>query len=175
MTTTRTLLACGLVAMAAGYAPGVPPARATARRLRARAPACAAEKPPDLEEVTEKYGLEAGLFSALKRSGSASDGEDGQPTAMATAGDLLKRYGGAYLLTSTSLAVVSFSLCYLAVDNGVDVASLLQRVGLEARHAAPRPQPRPALRPRRAPFFSPPRSTRLVRGAPLAASFGRGR
>ena len=28
---------------------------------------------------------------------------------MATAGDLLKRYGGAYLLTSTSLALVSFA------------------------------------------------------------------
>lgn len=56
---------------------------------------------------------------------------------MATAGDLLKRYGGAYLLTSTSLAVVSFSLCYWAVSSGVDIAALLQRVGIEVRARPP--------------------------------------
>eukprot|EP00316_Scyphosphaera_apsteinii_P003628 CAMPEP_0119303840 /NCGR_PEP_ID=MMETSP1333-20130426/5217_1 /TAXON_ID=418940 /ORGANISM="Scyphosphaera apsteinii, Strain RCC1455" /LENGTH=98 /DNA_ID=CAMNT_0007306611 /DNA_START=227 /DNA_END=523 /DNA_ORIENTATION=- len=50
---------------------------------------------------------------------------------MAKAGDLLKQYGGAYLLTSTSLAAVSFSFCYFAISNGVDIASLLQRVGIE--------------------------------------------
>ena len=93
----------------------------------------AAAPPPDLEEVTEKYGLEAGLFSALK-NGGAKGGEDGSAKGgMATAGDLLKRYGGAYLLTSTSFAIISFSLCYWAIDNGVDVQSLLQRVGIEVR------------------------------------------
>ena len=97
-----------------------------------------APQKPSLEEVTEKYGLEAGLFNAIKDSASSSDGNDGgeggdAKSKMATAGDLLKRYGGAYLLTSTSLAVVSFSLCYLAVDSGVDVGSLLQKVGLEVR------------------------------------------
>ena len=90
----------------------------------------------DLEEVTEKYGLEAGLFSALKNGGGGGDGneegeEEEKKGGMATAGDLLKRYGGAYLLTSTSLAVVSFSLCYFAISNGVDVSALLEKVGLE--------------------------------------------
>ena len=38
----------------------------------------------------------------------------------------------AYLLTSTSLAVVSFSLCYAAVSNGVDVAALISNIpGIE--------------------------------------------
>ena len=50
---------------------------------------------------------------------------------MAKAKDLLKKYGGAYLLTSTSLAIVSFSLCYFLIDNGVDVGSLLGKVGIE--------------------------------------------
>lgn len=77
-----------------------------------------------VEEVTEKYGLEAGLFSAFKRGGDKAG-------SMQQAGDLLKKYGGAYLLTSTSLAAVSFALCYYAVDNGIDVASLLKNVGLE--------------------------------------------
>ena len=102
---------------------------------RLGSPACAAPPPQaDPEEAVEKYGLEAGLFSALKGKGadaaSAEDGQEGK-SKMATAGDLLKRYGGAYLLTSTSLAVVSFSLCYAAVSNGVDVSSLLSGVGLE--------------------------------------------
>jgi hypothetical protein len=80
-----------------------------------------------VEEVTEKFGLEAGLFSALKRGGSG----DGKSGSMQQAGDLLKRYGGAYLLTSTSLAAVSFALCYWAVENGVDVGALLSKVGIQ--------------------------------------------
>jgi hypothetical protein len=131
------LLACTCLSLAA--ASFTPSVRVVPRHVRAASPLCAAKAPPppDLEEVTEKYGLEAGLFSALRRSGgsgSASDADgdaDSKAGAMATAGDLLKRYGGAYLLTSTSLAVVSFSLCYWAVSNGVDVSSLLQRVGIE--------------------------------------------
>lgn len=69
--------------------------------------------------MTEKYGLEAGIFSALRN-------KDGQ----ATAKDLLKRYGAAYLVTSITLALITFSLCYVAVDSGVDVPALLARVGI---------------------------------------------
>lgn len=32
--------------------------------------------------------------------------------------ELLKQYGGAYLLTSISLSIVSFSACYAAVNAG---------------------------------------------------------
>lgn len=92
-------------------------------------PRASADKPPDLEKVTEKYGLEAGLFSAIKNSGKGADAEEGG--SMAKAKELLKRYGGAYLLTSTSLAIVSFTLCYTAIENGVDVASLLQKLNIE--------------------------------------------
>jgi len=96
------------------------------RHLRATPVAC--EPPSDPEEVTRKYGLEAGLFSALrnKQEGAQDGGK-----ATVKPGDLLKRYGGAYLLTSTSLAVVSFTLCYAAVSNGVDVTALLERVGIQ--------------------------------------------
>jgi Protein of unknown function (DUF1279) len=69
--------------------------------------------------VTKKYGLEAGLFTSIKNAGSG-----------VSAKDLLKQYGAAYLLTSISLAIVSFALCYVAVDAGVDVPSLLARFGL---------------------------------------------
>ena len=55
---------------------------------------------------------------------------------MATAGDLLKRYGPAYLLTSVSFATVSYAACYTAVGCGVNVAALLTRAGLKASAAS---------------------------------------
>ena len=78
-----------------------------------------AAAPPSVEETTEKYGLEAGLFQSLK------SGDGG-----ASAKDLLAKYGVAYLATSIPLAAVSFALCYFLVDNGVDVAGLLSNVGI---------------------------------------------
>ncbi|EJK44011.1 hypothetical protein THAOC_37491 [Thalassiosira oceanica] len=72
------------------------------------------------EETTEKYGLEAGVFQAVK----SGDGE--------SAKSLLAKYGVAYLATSIPLAIVSFAICYTLVDNGVDVGSLLSKVGIEA-------------------------------------------
>ena len=77
------------------------------------------EEAPSVEETTEKYGLEAGLFQSMK------SGDGG-----ASAKDLLAKYGVAYLATSIPLAAVSFGLCYLLVDNGVDVAGLLSNVGI---------------------------------------------
>ena len=81
----------------------------------------AEEEAPSAEETTEKYGLEAGLFQSMK------SGDGG-----ASAKDLLAKYGIAYLATSIPLAAVSFGLCYLLVDNGVDVAGLLSNVGIDA-------------------------------------------
>jgi Protein of unknown function (DUF1279) len=72
------------------------------------------------EETTEKYGLEAGLFQSIK----SGNGE--------SAKSLLKKYGVAYLATSIPLALLSFGICYLLVDQGVDVASLLAKVGIES-------------------------------------------
>lgn len=79
---------------------------------------------PSVEETTEKYGLEVGLAQSLKEN----DGE--------SAKSLLKKYGIAYLATSIPLALVSFTICYLLVDNGVDVAGLLSNVGIESSGAA---------------------------------------
>ena len=74
----------------------------------------------NVEETTEKYGLEAGLFQSLK----SQDGE--------SAKSLLAKYGVAYLATSIPLAIVSFAICYALVDNGVDVGTLLSKVGIDA-------------------------------------------
>eukprot|EP00321_Phaeocystis_globosa_P013246 CAMPEP_0118828218 /NCGR_PEP_ID=MMETSP1162-20130426/17065_1 /TAXON_ID=33656 /ORGANISM="Phaeocystis Sp, Strain CCMP2710" /LENGTH=183 /DNA_ID=CAMNT_0006759167 /DNA_START=10 /DNA_END=561 /DNA_ORIENTATION=- len=119
-------LCLALCVPAHGFVAQSPTPRRAARRECASPILCAEPTP---EEITKKYGFEAGIFNALKSGGGGKDGEGG---GMKTAGDLLKRYGGAYLLTSTSLALVSFGLCYVLVDNGVDVAGLLKRVGIEA-------------------------------------------
>eukprot|EP00567_Pseudictyota_dubia_P018518 CAMPEP_0197434470 /NCGR_PEP_ID=MMETSP1175-20131217/2188_1 /TAXON_ID=1003142 /ORGANISM="Triceratium dubium, Strain CCMP147" /LENGTH=188 /DNA_ID=CAMNT_0042963201 /DNA_START=158 /DNA_END=724 /DNA_ORIENTATION=+ len=79
----------------------------------------------DVEETTEKYGLEAGLFQAARQ------GEGGGESAKS----LLKKYGVAYLATSIPLAIISFALCYILVDNGVDVSGLLAKVGIEGGDA----------------------------------------
>lgn len=71
--------------------------------------------------TTEKFGLEAGLFESLKIGG-----EEGG----ATAKELLQKYGVAYLATSIPLAALSFAICYVLVDNGVDVTGLLAKVGI---------------------------------------------
>lgn len=72
------------------------------------------------EETTEQYGLEAGLFQSLKN-------KDGGQSAKG----LLAKYGVAYLATSIPLALVSFAICYGLVDAGVDIASLLGKIGIE--------------------------------------------
>jgi len=76
------------------------------------------EAEDDIDAVTRKWGLEGGLLK------SAQQGNFDQ------AKDLLKKYGAAYLATSISFAIVSFAICYSLVDSGVDVTSLLAKVGI---------------------------------------------
>ena len=55
---------------------------------------------------------------------------DGGESAGSQAKDLLARYGSAYLATSISLSLVSFGLCYVLVNNGVDVPAVLGKVSI---------------------------------------------
>ena len=97
--------------------------KAAAPRTRRGAPFLA-QVDEELQETVEKSGVEGGLFSIFTGDGDAKE-------KATTAGDLLKQYGGAYLLTSTSFAIVSFAICYTLVSNGVDVAGLLGKIGIE--------------------------------------------
>lgn len=81
---------------------------------------CVKAQTEDIEATTEKYGLEVGLFNSLKK-------EDGGETAK----DLLQKYGVAYLATSIPLALLSFSICYALVDSGVEVSTLLAKIGIQ--------------------------------------------
>jgi hypothetical protein len=75
------------------------------------------------EEVTKKYGLEAGIFTAL-----TSKNKEGGIDAKS----LLAKYGSAYLVTSITLSAISFAICYALVDSGIDVAALLAKIGITA-------------------------------------------
>lgn len=87
------------------------------------------------DETVKKYGLEAGLFQAFKQG--QKEGEEGGAGEVATtAKDLLKQYGSAYLITSITFALISFGICYVAVSNGVDMAALLGKVGIETSTSA---------------------------------------
>ncbi|XWS52806.1 hypothetical protein CRYUN_Cryun11dG0103700 [Craigia yunnanensis] len=79
-----------------------------------------------VDEVTKKYGLEAGLW---KISSSKKEDEEKQSKGD-QAKELLTNYGGAYLATSITLSLISFSLCYALISAGIDVQALLQKVGI---------------------------------------------
>ncbi|KAK1411513.1 hypothetical protein QVD17_38062 [Tagetes erecta] len=85
------------------------------------------------DEITKKYGLEVGLWKIF--SSNDEEEEDGD-MKMKSKGDqakeLLTKYGGAYLATSITLSIISFSLCYALITAGVDVQALLQKVGISA-------------------------------------------
>lgn len=81
----------------------------------------------DLDDVTKKYGLEAGLFKAVTN-------KETEPKVRPQ--DLLKKYGTAYLATSITLAIISYAICFLLVSNGIDVSSLLEKIGIESTAAA---------------------------------------
>lgn len=65
------------------------------------------------EEITEKYGLEAGLWNVFRNKDEPTG--KGRGTQ---AKDLLKRYGSAYLITSITLSLFSFGICYVLVSSG---------------------------------------------------------
>lgn len=89
------------------------------------------EKPElDVDETTRKLGLEAGLWKIFTSKEKPAEGAPASKTVQAK--DLLTRYGGAYLITSISLSLVSFGLCYVLVNNGIDVNAILDKVGIHA-------------------------------------------
>lgn len=85
----------------------------------------------DLDAVTRKWGLEAGLWKLFTSKDERGEGAEVAPKKGSQAKELLARYGGAYILTSVTLSVISFGLCYALISNGVDVPALLAKVGIQ--------------------------------------------
>ncbi|KAF8397960.1 hypothetical protein HHK36_016886 [Tetracentron sinense] len=88
--------------------------------------------PSSPEEVTEKFGLEAGLWKIFSSKEEGKEEGKGEKSKGDQAKELLAKYGGAYLATSITLSLISFSLCYILVSAGIDVQALLQKVGIAA-------------------------------------------
>ncbi|KAL9676058.1 hypothetical protein QQ045_004271 [Rhodiola kirilowii] len=86
--------------------------------------------PSSAEEVTEKFGLEAGLWKIFSSKDEDDKGSESSKSKGDQAKELLAKYGGAYLATSITLSLISFSLCYILINAGVDVQSLLMKVGI---------------------------------------------
>ena len=71
------------------------------------------------------------LFPKMKIFSSKEEGEeDGEKTQSKgdQANELLAEHGGAYLATSVTLSLISFSLCYALHSADIDVQTLLQDV-----------------------------------------------
>ena len=106
---------------------------ARARTTRARASGGNDDREREIEEATKKWGLEVGLWKVFKSKSTGNDGggeNNADFSRMDMAKKLLKRYGSAYLLTSISLSLISITVFYFAVSSGIDVASLLEKVGI---------------------------------------------
>ncbi len=88
------------------------------------------------EEVTKKYGLEAGLWKIFSSKEEGKDGSEQQKSKGDQAKDLLAKYGGAYLVTSITLSLISFTLCYALISAGIDVQALLQKVGISTNETS---------------------------------------
>lgn len=72
------------------------------------------------------YSCQVQIFSTKEKEGQNEGTEKKSKGDQAK--ELLAKYGGAYLATSITLSLISFSLCYALISAGVDVQSLLQKV-----------------------------------------------
>ncbi|KAH6827049.1 FAM210B-like protein [Perilla frutescens var. hirtella] len=86
--------------------------------------------PAAADEVTKKYGLEAGLWKIFTSKEENEGATESNKSKGDQAKELLTKYGGAYLATSITLSLISFGLCYALINAGVDVPALLQKVGI---------------------------------------------
>uniref|UniRef100_A0A7C8ZF27 DUF1279 domain-containing protein n=1 Tax=Opuntia streptacantha TaxID=393608 RepID=A0A7C8ZF27_OPUST len=100
----------------------------TDKTKQASPPSSSSSSSSPAEEITKKYGLEAGLWKIF----SSKEEEEGkrEKSKGEQAKELLAKYGGAYLATSITLSLISFTLCYALISAGVDVSALLQKAGI---------------------------------------------
>ncbi|KAK4607894.1 hypothetical protein RGQ29_001635 [Quercus rubra] len=121
----------------------IPPSKSNFKRFRARAlkekteeiktpSSSSSSSSGSAEEITKKYGLEAGLWKIFSSKEEEKEGDEKTKSKGDQAKELLTKYGGAYLATSIVLSLISFALCYALINAGVDVQSLLQKVGISA-------------------------------------------
>ncbi|KAE8674898.1 transcription factor E2FB-like isoform X1 [Hibiscus syriacus] len=82
-----------------------------------------------IKEKTEEIKAPTSSYADEVTKNSKEEGEE-KKSKGDQAKELLAKYGGAYLATSITLSLISFSLCYVLINAGVDVQALLQKVGI---------------------------------------------
>ncbi|XP_062172220.1 uncharacterized protein LOC133877816 [Alnus glutinosa] len=119
------------------YCVSIPPSKTNLKRFRVRALKEKTEETktpsspaPSADEITKKYGLEAGLWKIFSSKEEGREGVEEGKSKGNQAKELVAKYGGAYLATSITLSLISFSLCYALINAGIDVQSLLLKVGI---------------------------------------------
>ena len=75
-----------------------------------------------------KNGLEIAAIRTLLGSGHVPEGVSRTQAAKG----LFREFGASYLITSISLAILSYAICFSLIAKGFCVASLLRKVGLHA-------------------------------------------
>ena len=80
-----------------------------------------AEEKLSAERFEIKNGFAARLWRSVRMLAKKPDIKPGE---------LLKKYGAAYLLTSISCSLVSYGLCYFLINAGVNVPALLMKIGI---------------------------------------------
>ncbi|GLT48671.1 hypothetical protein SLA2020_222810 [Shorea laevis] len=95
-------------------------------------PSSSSSSSSSAEEITKKYGLEAGLWKIFRSKEEGKEEDEKKKSKGDQAKELLAKYGGAYLATSITLSLISFTICYALISAGVDVQALLQKVGISA-------------------------------------------
>jgi hypothetical protein len=81
----------------------------------------------DKNEIRQKFSLKAAKYSTETTNQTE---ENVKPQY------LFKQYGAAYLITSITLAIISYAVCYLSIAKGVDVVTLLSRIGIKSSSVA---------------------------------------
>ncbi|KAK4409109.1 hypothetical protein Sango_0491900 [Sesamum angolense] len=71
------------------------------------------KSPTSAEEITKKYGLEAGLWKIFSSKEEENDETKEKSSKGDQAKELLAKYGGAYLATSITLSLISFGYAML--------------------------------------------------------------
>jgi uncharacterized membrane protein len=82
------------------------------------------------DEIMQKLSLKVATHSSTEIETKSQTDGNVKPQY------LFKQYGAAYLITSITLAIISYAVCYLSISKGVDVVTLLSRIGIKSSVAA---------------------------------------
>ena len=103
-------------------------------RFRQKKPPPASTVEDATDALARERGLEYALWKVFRGPRTNSNSEKVSKASQAKA--LLRKYGAAYLLTSITLAIISYTMCYSMISRGVDIVALLEKLGISTMVSA---------------------------------------